>query len=261
MPNVLTSRRIVRQIVTSDFIHDPTVRWGYQTHFDRLPVTQADLDFDPATTPTAAEMRLCRLAHDAFKLDGTNIASSNSSFFSSGGVTVGTATGSADQAVLAPATVNSGNTNVNCLGAMTFPSGKAPWFECIISLQSVASCIFTAGLKLTNDPDYTTDNDQVAWNFDASASAKWRNVSSVGGTDTVGTLTGLASVVADTFYRLGIKVDPSTRVPYFFLNGKQVASGTALTDATSLKPFVGIETSTTAQKTFRIRHLRVSRLY
>jgi hypothetical protein len=91
---------------------------------------------------------------------------------------------------------------------------------------------------------------------DADA-ATWSAVTSRAGTDTV-TSTGI-TVAASTKYRLVIKID-SARVPRFYINGRLVVTGAALTDAIDLIPYIGIQVTTTDASAIDIYGQAISRI-
>lgn len=111
------------------------------------------------------------------------------------------------------------------------------WEAVIRTGASVAAIVIWAGLKLTNTATVATDDDQAFFRFDAAV-ANWEATYSIGGTDTE-VDTGVV-VAANTNYYFRIEID-SSRVAHFFINDKEVAQSTALTNDVDLIPYVGVQ--------------------
>lgn len=270
MPSPDSTRNLIDTRMRERWRSDPTRYYGVEESFLKRPMIEADLDWDPATTPTQAEFRLAIAANHGFKSSGTNMTSALATYAQGGGVTLTTAGADNDQALLSPATVNT-TVQVSNWGGTTGGSGVAPWlsakeigFEAIISLSSIADVQIQVGYKLTTTPTLATDADQVMLSFDTESAvnaARWRCVTSVANvdTDTVES-NGAFTVAAATDYRLAIRVG-SNRQPTFFINGVYVGAGPALTTPMAFIPVVALQALAGAAKAFTIRRLRCDRLY
>lgn len=112
-------------------------------------------------------------------------------------------------------------------------------FEAVIRIgASIADVIIWVGLKLTNDQDITTDDDQAFFRFDGGET-NWETVTSVGGVADTEVDTGVAVAINTTYY-LKIEID-SDRKPHYFIDNEPVNVGAALTDDVDLIPYVGVE--------------------
>ena len=142
----------------------------------------------------------------------------------------------------------------------TWGTDKQTEWECdIVSGANITSAIIWCGLKLTNTSTTATDNDQVFFRYqDTVNSAKWQAIYSIGGIDTA-TDTGVTAVVS-TRANFKITID-SSRVARMYLNGKLVATSTALTDATDLIPYIGVQASgAAAAKAITVYGQEISRI-
>lgn len=180
---------------------------------------------------------------------GTNSVDGGATFATTGGVTLTTTTGSGDQEALAFTNTNSG------WGTVSLIANNGLIFETqIVTGAAITSEVVWAGLKLTFTSVVATDDDQTFFRYAAATDGFWHIVTSVGGTD-VDMATDV-TVVVSTAYLFQIRVG-TDRKPHYFINGKRVGIGAALTASTALKPFVGVQTATTAAKNITVRHLRV----
>lgn len=186
----------------------------------------------------------------AVNVVGTNSADAGATFDTTGGVTLTTTTASGDQSII------QANTN-SAWGNVSLIADNGLIFETqIVTGASIASETVWAGLKLTNTSVTATDNDQAFFRYQNGVnSGKFQVIDSTGGTDNAND-SGV-TVAASTAYLLQIRID-SARKPHYFINGKRVFIGNALTAATALKPFVGVQTGTTAAKNITVRHLRLT---
>ena len=92
----------------------------------------------------------------------------------------------------------------------------------------------------------------------STSRTRWQACWSIGGTDTEND-TGV-TVAADTEYHFLITID-SSRIARFYINGALVDTSTALTDATDLKPYMGILESAAAAKHFYVFGQSISRKF
>lgn len=195
------------------------------------------------------------IADPMFEVLGTNGVSASTAINAEGGVTLTTAGASADQVIIAPH-LDASQTGWS---AVTWGTDKRTEWECRIRTgASIADAVIWAGLKLTNTSVTATDAEQAFFRFaTATNSGKFQAVYSIGGTD-VEADTGV-TVAVSTAYHLRIAIDAS-RIPRFYVNGALVATGTALTDATDLIPYIGVQASAAAAKVLVVQGQAISRI-
>ena len=210
-------------------------------YFDRLPKLNANVGNDPA--------------NKHFEILGTNVAEGNVTFSTTlGAVELKTASGANDQVIVLPH-LDSGQT---AWTGTKWGTENQPIFEEVVRTgASVADTILWAGLKLTNTPTVATDDNQAFFRYAAASDTNWQAVYSIGGTDT-SVDTGVA-VAADTNVHFRIEID-SDRVAHFFIDNDEVATSTALTNDVDLIPYLGVQTTTTAQKILNLVGIGMSRI-
>lgn len=171
-----------------------------------------------------------------FEVLGTNATSGSVTFNAEGGLTLTTAGADGDSVILLPHL----DANQSAWTQITWGTDKQTAWQCRVETgASIANAIIWAGLKLTNTPTSATDDDQVFFRYEDDVNdGEFQAVSSIGGTDTA-TDSGVA-VAASTTYELVIAIDDS-RIARFYINGTLVATSSALTDATDLIPYIGVE--------------------
>ena len=103
-----------------------------------------------------------RLANRNFEVLGTNMTSELCTFNTSGGITMTTAGGANDQAILAPHL----DTNQTSWTSTLFGTHNELEFQTSVSIDSISNSTFWVGLKLTNTPVIATDADQAFFVFD-----------------------------------------------------------------------------------------------
>lgn len=265
----------IRALMNDEGVPMRNDRWYHYENFSGRPIIESDLDLTFSAANQAAQ-RIYTAANKVWKVSGTNMTSALSTFDPGGGIKLTTAGADNDQALLSPATVASAATYVSAIGGSSgtstptspFLSTKAPLMHAIIELPSVAAVRLVAGFKLTTTPTLATDNDQAFIGFDtahATIPAKFRVCGSVGGTDydyeaKANSTQALTDVAADTRYVLTVGVLPTSRVPFFALNGQPVGpSIPALTDACGFFPVIGFQALTGSAKTIKIRSVLLSR--
>jgi hypothetical protein len=257
----MPARNPVRELITRA-LSDQAPGGSYQDRYELFepfrhrPVLQADLD--PSTINQAA-VRLLTGASREWSIAGTNAANAGSLLATGGGISLTTTTTGNDQVLLQPAT------SINSVAQSPFltagwTTDSEPRFEAIIELPALTAIRVKVALALTNAANRTTDDNQVGFMFDTAGSvstANWTAITSISGTDAEAD-TGVAALAAKSI-RLGVAVS-STRVPRFYINGVKVHTGSALTTAITLLPFIGVQTLTTAAKVVNVRGVRISRL-
>jgi len=196
------------------------------------------------------------IADRHFELLGGNMTSALSTFNAEGGITLTTAGGGTDGAILLPHL----DANQTPWNKVTWGTDREVMWECLIETNStLADTRIWAGLKLTNTSTVATDNDQVFVRFEDDVnSGKFQVIDSIGGTD-VTTDSGLTAAVS-TKYHIRIEID-SQRIARVYINGQLYRTTAALTDAIDLIPYIGIEEDTSgAAVVLQVHAQRISRL-
>lgn len=189
-----------------------------------------------------------------FELVGTNAASSCAAYHADGGILLTTTATANDQVIIAPHLT----AGISAWTGVTWGTDDQTSWECDLQTgASITAVIIWAGLKLTNTPTAATDADQVYFRYqDGVTSGDWVCESSIGSTLTA--TDSKVAVAVSTRYHLKITIDAS-RIARFYINGALIFTTTALTDATDLIPYVGVQTTTTAAKTLRVLGQGISR--
>lgn len=242
----------------SNFAHKYVNRIDLLEQFLQAPAIAADLD--PAAFGTQALIRLYTGANKQFSVAGTNAVSTAAVLVAGGGVRFTTTTASADQVIAIPvAAINSVEVSQFNLGAL---SQSKPIFETVIKTGTAVTLqTIWAGLKLTNTSVSATDANQAFFRFQdvatlAAGLGQFQCVTGVSGVNTT-QLSGV-TVALSTNYHLKITLD-ANRVPRYYINGVLVATGPAMTTAITLKPYVGVQTGTTAAKTLDVKAIRLAK--
>jgi len=219
-----------------------------------LPQLNAVTDPPAGDTYNTAAMAALLNADREFEILGTNASSDDVTANPEGGIILETDGASGDQVILLPHL----NTGQSAWTTYTWGTDQQTEWSCHIKTYSnIADIILWAGLKLTNTSTTATDNDQVFFRFaPATNSGKWQAIYSIGGTDTAGD-SGV-TVAASTEYHLKVTID-SSRIARFYINGTLVATSTALTDATDLIPYLGVQASAAAAKRLYVFGQSISR--
>lgn len=194
------------------------------------------------------------IADPDFEVLGTNGTSALSTFYAEGGITFTTAGADNDQMILVPHL----DANQSAWEQVTWGTDQETIWECMVrTTATITSMTIWAGLKLTNTSVTATDDNQAFFRYAAATnSGRWQALYSIGGTDTA-VDTGIA-VAASTSYRLRVAIDAS-RIARFYINGVLVATSTALTDTTDLKPYIGVQANTGAARAIHIIGQAISR--
>jgi hypothetical protein len=189
-----------------------------------------------------------------FEILGTNGDSSCVAFGVEGGIVLTTKTTANDQVILLPHL----DANQTAWTQTTWGTDKETIWECDIATgAAITSSIIWAGLKLTNTPTAATDNDQVFLRYEAGVSSgSWVLWYSIGGTDVS---VVLGAVAVSTRYHIKVVID-SARIAKVYLNGVLAGTTTALTDATDLIPYIGVQTTTTAARVLTVYHQGIGRI-
>lgn len=226
-------------------------RTYFDTTFNKRPLLAADI-LITSGAPTLAQMALIEQANDTLEVKaGTNATSALCTFSDGGGITLTTATASADQEYIGTRVASN-------------QSGPANWkwntndelaMYCRIKTgASIASVRIFCGFFLTIAAPFaeTTDADAVFVTFNDSVnSGKWQGNLNASNTDYTADL-GVA-VAASTTYDMEFHLDRDRKV-HFFINGDEKGYiSTAATANIDLLPFVGVETRAAAAKAITLR--------
>lgn len=231
-------------------------------------------EFDPSdgtlATLTQAELRSILLANPDWEVTGTNASLTVSTLSTTGGASITTAANTSDTTIIAPKVVNS--VQQSAWGSTPWSLARMPIFRAQVS-QTFSGSVFQAhwGLKKTANVDTTTDNDQIAFEWDSGVSTTTvRAYCSVGGTDYVsGTdFTQLFNFLptTGTVYETRIEVDLS-RYPRWFINDALFAVGPQLTSSStagtwaSLAPVFGVGSLSNTASTMSVKSCTMSRLH
>ena len=210
-------------------------RYSLVDNFAKKPGVNGDMTIDPDADDTSALVAYV-IANKDFEVLGTGATTDDVTFGTTvGGLLLTTDSTAAQQVIIAPH-LNTGQTAwTNVLWGT---ENQVVWEAVIMTGASVAAIIMWGGLKLTNDQDIATDDDQAFFRFDAGV-ANWECVYSVGGVADVEIDSGVV-VAANTIYYFRIEID-SDRKAHFFIDNNEVGVSTALTNDVDLIPYVGVE--------------------
>ena len=222
---------------------DSYKRVTFEENFQRKPAVNADIQNSAESTRM--------IANPDFEVLGTGSSTDDVTFGTTiGGILLTTDSSASQQVIIAPhLDTNQTAWTSNLWGT----ENQVIWEAVVRTGASVASIILWAGLKQTNDQDITTDDDQAFFRFDTNV-ANWEAVYSIGGTDTE--VDTQVTVSANTNYYFRIEIDKD-RKAHFFIDNKEVARSTALTDDEDLIPYVGVEGNA---KTFILIKEKISRI-
>lgn len=215
---------------------DSYKRYTLEENFNRLPGTNGDI----------------AVAYNLdFEVVGTGASQDDVTYGAEvGGILLTSDSTAAQQVIIAP---HLDAEQTAWAGVLWGTENQVIWEAVVRTGASVASIILWAGLKLTNDQDIATDDDSCFFRFDAGV-ANWEAVYAIADTDTE-VDTGI-TVAVNTNYYFRIEIDKD-RKAHFFINNKEVARSTAMTDDIDLIPYVGVEGNA---KTFYLVKEKISRI-
>lgn len=202
------------------------------------------------------------IADPDFEVLGTNGVTASTSFNAEGGITLTTAGASGDQVILAPHL----DANQSAWAQWTWGTDRSVVWECTLRTgAAITATKIWAGLKLTNTPTVATDNDQVYVRYEAGvASGVWQVISSIANVDT--TTSSSITVAVSTVYRIIITISASRVARVYILVGDAdpataapIYTTAALTDATDLIPYIGIEAAAAAAKSMTVYGAEIGR--
>jgi hypothetical protein len=225
------------------------VSFNVNTDPDRYELVEM---FDKLVTVSASVLVSTNLN---FEILGTNVSADDVTYSSvTSGLKAETDGGANDQVIFLPCLTATSNA---WTGTKWGTENQVIWEAVLRTGSAITATVLWAGLKLTNTSVIATDNDQAMFRYSTTDSnTTWRCVYSIGGTD-VNKDSGVA-VAADTNYYFRIEID-ADRKAHFFIDDKEVASSTALTNDVDLIPYVGIE-GLGAAKHFYIMKEKISRI-
>ena len=256
----MTLRRTFTNVGDTDnslFTDFFTNRYALTERFELLPQLNAVRDAAAAYSQSGIQALVNANPH--FEAIGTNMTSALADRGTYGGVKLSTAGASADQAILqVHANANSDSQKVSAWNSAIWSTSAECLFEALIyTPATITQATFFAGLKLTNTPVVATDSDQAFLRGASTTAANyWHTVDSAGGTDNDQTSTVL--VTASSLHHLMIRVD-ADRVPYYYVNGVYLMTGSALAASVALYPFVGVHATEAVAKSVEVLALRLSR--
>jgi len=131
------------------------------------------------------------------------------------------------------------------------------WETAIRTGSAITTCDIHAGLKLTNVPAVSTDDDSVFFRYAGGTDTNWQALNSIA-TDDTAIDTGVA-VAASTDYYFRIEID-AARIATYYINDKQVGSSSALTNDIDFIPYIGILESAASARTLNIAWQAISRI-
>jgi hypothetical protein len=243
----MPKNRTAQQDDTLYVLANSRERVTFVENWNKKPGLNADIVIDP-DADDAAKLVAFVIANRDFEVLGTNAVTASVTFSTGGGIVLTTAGASADSTIVAPH-LDTGQTAETTVDWST--SDKPAIAAKIQTGAAITDATIWYGLKLTNTPVVATDNDQVMFRYQAGVNdGKWQAIYSVGGTDY--TLDTGVVVAASTHYDLQIDVD-GDRVPTFYINGEEVAKGTALTANVDLIRYVGVLAGAAAAKAITVR--------
>ena len=217
--------------------------------FSLRPTLAASIDPSDAAAMTQAEVDIIFRSNKHFEVAGTSMTAALATFHPLGGVSLTTAGGDNDQAIVQPRT-NPASATYWDRGLNT--GEEISWETRFLTGASIASLLIMAKLGLTNALNETTDADQVGISFDTDVGGEvnFQAFTSIGGTDAASD-TGIV-VAINTEYKIRIELD-SARLPRIYIDDDLVFTGAALTDVSTFKPFVGVQALTGAAKVISVR--------
>lgn len=233
---------------------DPKSRITYRKIWMRPPGLNADIQSTSESVNAIIDQE--------FELLGTNAVSTCATISTTGGCKLTTTTASSDSCIILPHL----DASQSAWATTLWSSAKSASYETTVETDaSVALMTIWAGFKLTNTPVVATDADQVFFRYqDTQSGGKWEFIVSVADTDYTYAVptTVVAAVAASTRYRLRIEIGADRR-PMGFINDKPISGGPfpALTSLTTLKPYFGVLTGTTAAKIATCKYLECGQAY
>ena len=260
--------------VSNGFVKNPD-RYYLEEYFKRRPAGNPQI----ATSEDAANTLIHNVANKDFEILGTNASKDDVTFSSEeAGIKLQTDGADNDQVIVLPH-LDTGQTAWT--GIKWGTENQIEWQCAIRTGANILDTSFWAGLKLTNVPNYATDNDQAYFLYSTdndqgslTTNANLHFVYSVGGTDYITDL-GIA-VATNTIYKLRIVIDNNRQVSVY-VNGVQYGlvttstSGGAtqtttttlsnpLTNDVDLIPYVGVQALTTTAKQITLCYEKISRV-
>lgn len=227
-------------------------RFVHVERFLQKPEVNATL---ACPTPNAAEIAAALAANKNFERQGTNAASGSSAYVNRGIVKMATSNSANDQQVL----VAHADSGQSLLNSIQWRPDWRPRIEAVVQALDIAAVKIALGFKLTPTTiDKTTDANQAIWLFDAAADSAWRTHLRVGSADKIDVARSDFALVDDRWYRLILEFEADGNCVFKIgiadgdihtVARSSLVSAAAMTSAvTGLKPFIAVQTTTTAAK-------------
>ena len=256
--------------------HDPN-RYYLHEYFEKVPSINSDIDTAThvgVTTPFEALNK----ANKSFEFKAVGTSSACSFNQDGTGINLVTDVTSGDNVIVLPHE----DSNLSAWDNIYWKTTSQVHWSCALKIDNISDVFFWAGLKLTSTKAIATDDHQAYFKFDPNTSSSFTNagnlqfVYSISDTDYVTDL-GIA-VAADTIYKLRIEIDSNRQVQIYVndtLYGLSTTEGTSGNTAVNalvkslplvdddtvyLKPFVGVQTNTTAAKTLNLCYEHISKV-
>lgn len=182
---------------------------------------------------------------------GTNAASADAAFTTTGSVQLGTHGASADSTILV---VHSTSKNIWAATSL-IPDNQLIFEASIVSDATITNQTVWTGLKLTNTDVAATDADQTYFRYqDTANGGRFQCIDA--NTTVLTTQDSGVAVVASTAYLLQIKVGKD-RAPRYYINGELVATGQPLKAGAVYLPFLGVKANSAAVAKVQARGIRI----
>lgn len=232
-------------------INVQTDRMYLEERFTKAPGLNTDVSSGVADATQFA-------ANPNFEVLGTNHSSADVTFAQGGGIKLETDGATSDAIIILPHL----DANLSAWTGTKFAAANNLTVGFLINTGSaITQTTVWAGLKLTNTSVVATDDDQAFFRYSSdAASGVWQGIDSSGGGSVVDTTTSTGVTVAlSTQYKLEIKLDEA-RVPHYFINGREEATGNAI-DSVDLIPYFGILGLSATAKHVYLRRMWISMDY
>ncbi len=151
----------------------------------------------------------------------------------------------------------SGLTNASVVETFAWEATQALWFHARCKMSSAATSQFVMGLQITDTTPLGT-SDELAFHKDnASASLYFTAIKS----STVTSLTGLGTILDDTYFTVGFWWDPNLGVLTCYFNGNPTGSTTTTTNfpTRTLAISFGLQNGDANARTLSVDYITVAK--
>ena len=234
-------------------ITGPRKRWYHLDKFWRKPNLDAAFNVGDTSSDVGAAIERAGEANQYWNLVGADAVYTDLAFAANGGITIKPNGTADDQIGIEPLSV----ATYHIVGgsALTYPYNKGPAVEWgFTTTSSITNVIFWAGFitGIADAPGWTdaAQQDGAYLKWDSSASANWKIVNNVAGTDDTEIDTGIV-VKASTAYSVKVSLDASSKAFVWIAEASDLGSGkvfdtvSAHTSSTMI-PGLGLEQIATA---------------